>query len=104
MTTSSSTTPIQPVDKPIICPPYDEPNDHWIYDKATGAASRAGMRRPPAIGTRLNALARPSRRCFRKRNATIFPSSTFSGTTYAVGVSRVSRCQQCHQGVVALVG
>lgn len=39
-------TPIQPVEKPIICSPYDEPNDHWIYDTATGAASRAGYRRP----------------------------------------------------------
>ena len=38
--------PIQPVDKLIICPPYDEPNDHWVYDTETGAASRAGKRRP----------------------------------------------------------
>src|ERR1700674_5150696 len=40
------TIPIQPVDKPIICSPYEEPQDHWIYDKKTGAASRAGIRRP----------------------------------------------------------
>src|ERR1022692_3431236 len=38
--------PVQPVENPIICNPYDEPQDHWIYDKETGAASRAGMRRP----------------------------------------------------------
>lgn len=38
--------PVQPVDRPIICDPYDEPQDHWIYDKDTGAASRAGHRRP----------------------------------------------------------
>ena len=38
--------PVQPVDKPIICSPYDEPNDHWIYNTTTGAASRAGTRRP----------------------------------------------------------
>lgn len=38
--------PVQPVEKPIICNPYEEPQDHWIYDKDTGAASRAGMRRP----------------------------------------------------------
>ena len=38
--------PIQPVDKPIICSPYDEPNDHWVYDTQTGDASRAGFRRP----------------------------------------------------------
>ncbi len=38
--------PIQPVDKPVICSPYDEPHDHWIYDSQTGDASRAGFRRP----------------------------------------------------------
>ena len=25
--------PVQPVDRPILCNPYEEPNDHWIYDK-----------------------------------------------------------------------
>lgn len=38
--------PIQPVDKPIICNPYDEPRDHWVYDTETGQASHAGKRRP----------------------------------------------------------
>ena len=38
--------PIQPVDKPVICNPYDEPNDHWFYDKETGEATRPGTRRP----------------------------------------------------------
>lgn len=42
---SEQKVPIQPVDKPIICPPYDEPKDHWIYDKDTGIAKRAGFRR-----------------------------------------------------------
>jgi type III restriction enzyme len=37
---------VQAVEKPILCKPYDEPSDHWIYDRETGAASRAGMRRP----------------------------------------------------------
>ena len=41
-----STVPIQPVENPIICKPFDEPADHWVYDKDTGAASRAGTRRP----------------------------------------------------------
>jgi type III restriction enzyme len=43
---SQDQIPVQPVDQPTICNPYDEPNDHWIYDKDTGAASRAGTRRP----------------------------------------------------------
>jgi len=38
--------PIQAVEKPIICSPYDEPSDHWVYDKDTGQASHGGERRP----------------------------------------------------------
>jgi len=38
--------PTQPVEKPIICNPYEEPIDHWLYDKDTGEASHAGHRRP----------------------------------------------------------
>lgn len=37
--------PIQPVNKPIICSPYDEPQEHWYYDKATGEATRVPERR-----------------------------------------------------------
>ena len=46
MTTQKPNVPIQAVEKPILCPPYDEPNDHWIYDTTTGKASHAGKRRP----------------------------------------------------------
>ncbi|MGD0389423.1 MAG: hypothetical protein ABSC42_10765 [Tepidisphaeraceae bacterium] len=38
--------PIQPVERPILCNPYIEPNDHWIYEKGTGQAKHAGTRRP----------------------------------------------------------
>jgi hypothetical protein len=38
--------PIQAVEKPILCPPCDEPNDHWIDGTTTGEASHAGARRP----------------------------------------------------------
>ena len=44
--TGQGQLPVQPVDRPILCNPYEEPRDHWIYDKETGAASRAGTRRP----------------------------------------------------------
>ncbi len=37
--------PIQPVASPVICSPYEQPQDHWFYDKKTGVASRAGTRR-----------------------------------------------------------
>ena len=37
--------PIQPVDQPILCSPYDEPDMHWIYDTSTGEAVRNPGRR-----------------------------------------------------------
>ncbi len=38
--------PIQPVEKPIICAPYKEPDQHWKYDTVTGAARKEPGRRP----------------------------------------------------------
>lgn len=38
--------PMQPVDNPILCPPYEEPGEHWTYDLETGEASRSPGRRP----------------------------------------------------------
>ena len=39
-------TPMQPVEKPILCSPYEEPSEYWLYDQETGEASRAPGRRP----------------------------------------------------------
>ena len=39
-------TPMQPVEKPILCSPYEEPTEYWLYDQGTGEASRAPGRRP----------------------------------------------------------
>ena len=37
--------PIQPVERPILCSPYEEPSAHWVYDTETGEAiQRAGRR------------------------------------------------------------
>ena len=38
--------PIQPVDDPILCPPYEEPSQHWLYDTRTGVPSKTPGRRP----------------------------------------------------------
>ncbi len=38
--------PIQPVEKPILCSPFVEPDAHWEYDPVTGAAVRQPGRRP----------------------------------------------------------
>ena len=38
--------PMQPVERPILCSPYLEPGEYWLYDQETGEASRAPGRRP----------------------------------------------------------
>lgn len=38
--------PIQPVDKPILCSPYVEPDQHWVYDQSTGIPTPTPGRRP----------------------------------------------------------
>jgi type III restriction enzyme len=37
--------PIQPVEDPILCNPYEEPTEHWVFDQATGEAQRQPGRR-----------------------------------------------------------
>ena len=37
--------PIQPVENPILCNPYEEPDAHWVYDTQTGEASKYPGRR-----------------------------------------------------------
>src|SRR6476620_2976124 len=44
--TSPTEIPIQPVERPILCSPYDEPTAHWLYDTTTGAAHKQPGRRP----------------------------------------------------------
>ena len=38
--------PIQPVERPILCSPYEEPTEHWVYDSETGEAQCREGRRP----------------------------------------------------------
>ncbi len=37
--------PIQPVEQPILCNPYKEPDAHWVYDTDTGEATKRQGRR-----------------------------------------------------------
>lgn len=37
--------PIQSVEQPILCSPYEEPSAHWVYDTETGEAIRQPGRR-----------------------------------------------------------
>ncbi|HMN77642.1 MAG TPA: DEAD/DEAH box helicase family protein [Burkholderiaceae bacterium] len=45
MTAAQAEIPIQPVDKPILCSPYQVPDRHWLYDRATGIARKEPGRR-----------------------------------------------------------
>jgi type III restriction enzyme len=38
--------PIQPVENPILCSPYKEPDQHWLYDTKTGVPTKTAGRRP----------------------------------------------------------
>lgn len=38
--------PIQPVENPILCSPYKEPDQHWLYDTKTGVPTKTQGRRP----------------------------------------------------------
>jgi type III restriction enzyme len=37
--------PLQPVNKPVICSPYVEPDYFWFYDKSNGQATKTNKRR-----------------------------------------------------------
>ncbi|MCX6354160.1 MAG: hypothetical protein NTZ78_04555 [Candidatus Aureabacteria bacterium] len=45
---------IQPVESPVICRPYYEPDYYWEYDRATGRASKQLGRRPAAYWYKLS--------------------------------------------------
>ena len=38
--------PVQPVENPILCSPYAEPEQHWLYDRKTGIPTKTPGRRP----------------------------------------------------------
>ena len=45
MNQNQTDIPIQPVEQPILCSPYEKPNAHWIYDTLTGEAVKHPGRR-----------------------------------------------------------
>ena len=38
-------TSIQTVEDPILCSPWEEPEEHWLYDTETGRPSKVPARR-----------------------------------------------------------
>jgi len=42
---TAGAVPIQPVGSPILCNPYHEPTEHWVFDQVTGEAQQFPGRR-----------------------------------------------------------
>ena len=61
---SAYEVPVQPVARAIICKPYVEPNDHWIYDRETGQPTRAGFRRPAGYWYKTDRIGAAQKRLF----------------------------------------
>jgi type III restriction enzyme len=64
MNSLNNELPVRAVDHPILCNPYDEPNDHWMYGRETGAASRAGHRRPAGYWYKTDKVGAAQQRLF----------------------------------------
>ncbi|MFZ1947122.1 MAG: DEAD/DEAH box helicase family protein [bacterium] len=45
---------IRPVESPVICRPYHEPEHYWDYDRATGTATKQSGRRPSTYWYKLS--------------------------------------------------
>lgn len=61
--------PIQPVERPILCSPYIEPTEHWVYDSNTGEAQRMTGRRPASYWFR-------TERAFNNQQLGLFAEET----------------------------
>ena len=42
---TAGAVPIQPVGSPILCNPFHEPTEHWVFDRVTGEAQKIPGRR-----------------------------------------------------------
>ena len=56
--------PIQPVEQPILCSPYDEPNAHWIYDTEGETPLMPILNRYKPIGTSAEVDFITTRKCY----------------------------------------
>ncbi|HJT31819.1 MAG TPA: hypothetical protein VJ783_07175, partial [Pirellulales bacterium] len=65
--------PIQPVERPILCNPYVEPTDHWVYDGETGAASHGGTRRPAGYWYKTQRTGTAQQRLFTEEHRDDLP-------------------------------
>ncbi len=82
--------PVQPVNKPILCNPYEEPAEHWVYESTTGEPIRTSGRRPASYwykdqrtgSAQLSLLAEESRDDLPLINALRDDVRRWRGTNY----------------------
>lgn len=65
--------PIQPVENPILCPPYAEPTAHWVYDTKTGIPSQFPGRRPASYWFKTERIATGQRDLFAEEERDDLP-------------------------------
>ena len=68
--------PIQPVEGPSLCAPYEEPIEHWLCDRESGAHLEVPAVGQLATGKRPNALAARSTSCSPSKVGMTFRWST----------------------------
>lgn len=62
--TDQTEIPVQPVQKPIICNPYREPEAYWMYAPETGEATMVAGRRPAGYWFKTERTGRGQRELF----------------------------------------
>ena len=65
--------PIQPVENPILCSPYKEPDQHWLYDTRTGIPSKMPKRRPASYWFKTERTGSAQMSFLLRKNATTCP-------------------------------
>jgi hypothetical protein len=97
---------VQPVDRPILCSPYEEPRDHWVYEKETGAASRAGTRRPASYWykTERTGSAQLTLTGLAEEERDDLPRSTLCGRPFGSGVRLVIRARRMSRAIYFGIG
>src|SRR5438874_461421 len=66
-------TPVQPVEKPILCGPYEEPTEHWFHDRDSGEAKPVPGRRPASYFFKTERTGSAQRTFFAEENREDLP-------------------------------
>ncbi|NDK17112.1 MAG: DEAD/DEAH box helicase family protein, partial [Armatimonadetes bacterium] len=65
--------PVQPVEQPILCSPYKEPTQHWVYDTESGEASLQPERRAAGYWYKTEITGSEQRRLFAEEQRDDLP-------------------------------